>query len=126
MIACVGIGMFTGFIFLMVLLFVSGGQAAVDTVIASPAGPLLQIFVRIRSTLPRLPFPADVTRFTVHGDFVPRWCSLPVDLPPRLHRLRHNRHHDHVKPHDVRLCARPRTAGVQGIRKGQPEARCTA
>jgi len=45
MIACVGIGMFTGFIFLMVLLFVSGGQDTVDSVIASPAGPLLQIFV---------------------------------------------------------------------------------
>lgn len=41
MIACVGIGIFTGFIFLMVLLFVAGN---VDDVISSAAGPLLQIF----------------------------------------------------------------------------------
>ncbi|KAG6995765.1 hypothetical protein G7Y79_00042g078700 [Physcia stellaris] len=41
MIACVGIGVFTGFIFLMVLLFVAGDP---DKVIESSAGPLLQIF----------------------------------------------------------------------------------
>lgn len=41
MLACVGIGVFTGFIFLMVLLFVAGN---VDDVISSAAGPLLQIF----------------------------------------------------------------------------------
>jgi amino acid transporter len=41
MIACVGIGIFTGFIFLMVLLFVAGN---VNDVISSAAGPLLQIF----------------------------------------------------------------------------------
>ena len=40
MIYCVGIGMFTGFIFLMSLLFVAGN---IDAVISSPAGPLLQI-----------------------------------------------------------------------------------
>lgn len=41
MIACVGIGTFTGFIFLMVLLLVAG---PVDDVIESTAGPLLHIF----------------------------------------------------------------------------------
>lgn len=41
MIACVAIGVFTGFIFLMVLLFVAGN---IDDVISSSAGPLLQIF----------------------------------------------------------------------------------
>jgi choline transport protein len=41
MIACVGIGTFTGFIFLTVLLFVTGN---VDDVISSTAGPVLQIF----------------------------------------------------------------------------------
>ncbi|KAL8688197.1 MAG: hypothetical protein Q9224_004945, partial [Gallowayella concinna] len=41
MIACVGIGTFTGFIFLMVLLFVAG---PVEDVIESEAGPLLHIF----------------------------------------------------------------------------------
>ncbi|KAL8837756.1 MAG: hypothetical protein Q9170_002407 [Blastenia crenularia] len=41
MIACVGIGTFTGFIFLMVLLLVAG---PVDPVIESAAGPLLHIF----------------------------------------------------------------------------------
>lgn len=41
MIGCVGIGIFTGFIFLLVLLFVAGN---VDEVINSAAGPLLQIF----------------------------------------------------------------------------------
>ncbi|KAF2740743.1 GABA permease gaba [Polyplosphaeria fusca] len=41
MIYCVGIGTFTGFVFLVVLLFVSGGDA--ESIISSPAGPLLQI-----------------------------------------------------------------------------------
>ena len=41
MIACVGIGTFTGFIFLTVLLLVAGD---VDDVIESAAGPLLHIF----------------------------------------------------------------------------------
>lgn len=41
MLACVGIGTFTGFVFLTVLLFVAGN---VDEVISSTAGPLLQIF----------------------------------------------------------------------------------
>lgn len=44
MIACVGIGVFTGFIFLMVLLFVAGPIDGPDGVIMSTAGPLLQIF----------------------------------------------------------------------------------
>lgn len=42
MVGCVCIGTFTGAIFLMVLLFVAGD---IQTVIASPAGPLLQILV---------------------------------------------------------------------------------
>jgi choline transport protein len=41
MIACVAIGVFTGFVFLTVLLFVAGD---IDGVISSTAGPLLQIF----------------------------------------------------------------------------------
>ncbi|KAF2683583.1 amino acid permease [Lentithecium fluviatile CBS 122367] len=41
MIYCVAIGTFTGFIFLMCLLFVSGGDA--ESIISSPSGPLLQI-----------------------------------------------------------------------------------
>lgn len=44
MIACVGIGVFTGFIFLMVLLFVAGQVDGEGGVIESAAGPLLQIF----------------------------------------------------------------------------------
>lgn len=44
MIACVAIGIFTGFIFLMVLLFVAGQIDGPDGVISSSAGPLLQIF----------------------------------------------------------------------------------
>lgn len=40
MIACVAIGTVTGFIFLMVLLFVAGD---IDTIINSSAGPLLAI-----------------------------------------------------------------------------------
>ena len=43
MIYCVGIGTFTGFIFLMILLFVSGGNDAIQNLISSPAGPLPQI-----------------------------------------------------------------------------------
>ncbi|ORY16443.1 amino acid/polyamine transporter I [Clohesyomyces aquaticus] len=41
MIYCVGIGTFTGFVFLVVLLFVSGGDS--EAIISSRAGPLLQI-----------------------------------------------------------------------------------
>jgi len=44
MIACVGIGVSTGFIFLMVLLFVAGPIDGPTGVIASTATPLLQIF----------------------------------------------------------------------------------
>ncbi len=44
MIACVGIGIFTGFIFLTVLLFVAGPIEGDDGVIKSAAGPLLKIF----------------------------------------------------------------------------------
>lgn len=40
MVSCVGIGIFTGFIFLIVLLFVAGSM---DAVTNSAAGPLLQI-----------------------------------------------------------------------------------
>jgi len=42
MIVCVGIGTFTGAIFLIVLLFVSGN---INDVITSAAGPLLQILI---------------------------------------------------------------------------------
>lgn len=42
MISCIGIGTFTGSIFLIVLLFVAGD---IDTVINSSAGPLLQILI---------------------------------------------------------------------------------
>ncbi|KAF5137264.1 hypothetical protein E5D57_001040 [Metarhizium anisopliae] len=42
MVVCVGIGTFTGAIFLIVLLFVSGN---IDDVISSSAGPLLQILI---------------------------------------------------------------------------------
>jgi choline transport protein len=41
MIYCVAIGVFTGFVFLSVLLFV---LKDLDTVLTSTAGPLLQIF----------------------------------------------------------------------------------
>ncbi|PSN74538.1 amino acid permease [Corynespora cassiicola Philippines] len=41
MVYCVGIGTFTGFIFMIVLLFVSGGDT--ESIISSSAGPLLQI-----------------------------------------------------------------------------------
>ena len=44
MVYCQYIGISTGFIFLIVLLFVSGGQANAETIISSPLGPLLQIF----------------------------------------------------------------------------------
>lgn len=42
MVTCVGIGVFTGSIFLIVLLFVAGNM---ETVTTSAAGPLLQILV---------------------------------------------------------------------------------
>lgn len=42
MVTCVGIGVATGSIFLMVLLFVAGDM---DNVATSAAGPLLQILI---------------------------------------------------------------------------------
>lgn len=42
MVVCVGIGTFTGAVFLIVLLFVAGNM---DEVIESSAGPLLQILM---------------------------------------------------------------------------------
>ena len=42
MISCVGIGTFTGSVFLIVLLFVAGDM---DQVASSAAGPLLQILI---------------------------------------------------------------------------------
>ena len=42
MMSCVGIGTFTGVVFLIVLLFVAGEM---DAIINSSAGPLLQIFI---------------------------------------------------------------------------------
>ena len=48
MIYCVCIGTVTGFIFLMVLLFVSGGDA--EAIISSTAGPLLQILYNATSS----------------------------------------------------------------------------
>lgn len=42
MVTCVGIGVFTGSIFLIVLLFVAGNMEKVAT---SAAGPLLQILI---------------------------------------------------------------------------------
>lgn len=44
MIYCQLIGITTGFLFLIVVLFVSGGTANLDNIISSPAGPLLEIF----------------------------------------------------------------------------------
>ncbi|KAF4624483.1 hypothetical protein G7Y89_g13688 [Cudoniella acicularis] len=49
MIACVLIGVFTGFIFLLVLLFVAGPIDGPDGVILSSAGPLLKIFYNATS-----------------------------------------------------------------------------
>ncbi|KAM0512152.1 hypothetical protein ACHAPE_009202 [Trichoderma viride] len=46
MVICVGIGTFTGAIFLIVLLFVAGN---IDVVISSAAGPLLQILIHATS-----------------------------------------------------------------------------
>lgn len=49
MIACVGIGTFTGFIFLTILLLVAG---PIDDVIESAAGPLLHIFFQATNSKP--------------------------------------------------------------------------
>jgi choline transport protein len=44
MIYCQLIGISTGFAFLVVVLFVSGGTANIEDIVSSPAGPLLEIF----------------------------------------------------------------------------------
>lgn len=50
MVNCVAIGLGTGFVFLMVLLFVSGGAAAYDDVVGSSAGSLLEILFMATSS----------------------------------------------------------------------------
>lgn len=50
MIYCVMIGTVTGFLFLMILLFVSGGDA--EAIISSTAGPLIQILFNATSSRP--------------------------------------------------------------------------
>lgn len=46
MVGCIGIGIFTGFVFLVVMLFVAGD---IQQVITSGAGPLLQILINATS-----------------------------------------------------------------------------
>jgi choline transport protein len=48
MVICVGIGTFTGAIFLIVLLFVAGN---IEDVISSAAGPLLQILIHATNNI---------------------------------------------------------------------------
>lgn len=43
MIGCVVLGIFTGLIFLIALLALSGGVDNIEKIIASPAGPLMEI-----------------------------------------------------------------------------------
>lgn len=43
MISCVALGIATGLIFIVAILFVSGGYGAIDDIISSPLGPLMAI-----------------------------------------------------------------------------------
>jgi len=43
MIGCVFLGIITGLIFLTILLALSGGASNIDTIVSSPAGPLMEI-----------------------------------------------------------------------------------
>lgn len=45
MISCVALGIATGFVFIIAILFVSGGYDAIDDIIGSPLGPLMAILL---------------------------------------------------------------------------------
>lgn len=69
MVSCVGIGTFTGAIFLMVLLFVAGDM---DQIIASAAGPMLQIFIdATKNTAGAICLLMYVSQFSVYGFLFP-------------------------------------------------------
>ena len=80
MIYCVLIGMFTGFIFLLCLLFVAGD---VNKVINSSIGPLGYILY-------------NATGSKAGG-------CLPADIPARLLALCRHLHYDYILAHDLRL-----------------------
>jgi len=71
MLWAVGIGISTSFIFLIILLFVGGGEATADQVIASAYGPLTQIVFNATSskvgTICLLMFPLGCLVFTAIG-----------------------------------------------------------
>lgn len=81
MVSCVGIGTFTGAIFLIVLLFVAGDM---DQITTSAAGPLLQIFMdatkntagAICLLMYVVQFPADAFRSRLHGSRLPLVCLI--------------------------------------------------
>lgn len=82
MIACVAIGVGTGFIFLIVLLLVGGN---LDDVISSPAGPLLQIFFNATESkagsVCLLMFVTPSTPNLILTVLVSPWCACFLLLP---------------------------------------------
>ena len=83
MVYCVAIGIFTGFVFLSVLLFV---LQDVEAVISSTAGPILQIF------------------YDATGNKAGAISS--THLPLTLSVVRHHQYHDDKQSYDLRLCSR--------------------
>lgn len=98
MVVCVGIGTFTGAVFLIVLLFVAGNM---DEVVNSSAGPLLEILIH-------------ATNNRVGGICLLMYDTLPLShatntnvglqAPSRLPIIRNTQRHDNKQPND--LCIR--------------------
>ena len=122
MIACVGIGTFTGFIFLMVLLLVAG---PVDDVIESAAGPLLHIFFNATDSRPG-------SIILLMYQFIERrplsiaFAEQKEQISPCVSTLRNNLHHDHKQSHDLRLCPRRWPPHFEILCKSSPFAQPTA
>jgi amino acid transporter len=119
MIYCVMIGTVTGFLFLMVLLFVSGGDA--KSIIESASGPLLQILFNATKSragaVCLLMFPLGCILF----------AEVAISKSCYTHRIRYIANcvfcSDHILAHDICLCQRWWTSLVEVLRKSPSKAR---
>jgi hypothetical protein len=102
MVSCVGIGTFTGAIFLMVLLFVAGDM---DQITTSAAGPMLQIFIdATKNTAGAICLLMCVTCFPA----LYQWVHVPLTYSKAASRMldsRHSQCDDDQQSHDFRLCS---------------------
>lgn len=98
MVSCVGIGTFTGAIFLMVLLFVAGDM---DQITTSAAGPMLQIFIdSTKNTAGAICLLMHVSRFSIYSSLSPLTILKATSCMPGP---RHSQCDDYQQSNDFRF-----------------------